>query len=473
MPLAGETHALNAKGESLIPAVVMEGSHELDAILTAIVEDDMEEIAKDTAQEPAVGALGVPIVETNVVELDAGTEHTSAPDEKIETTEQPAGGPDDNADANGEKHDTCAVPKNREEILEIALKRWLEMHCVFDRSFHTLDHEIDIVAKLVESSTDELSILFHSLVENAQSQSKSLGAIVEAASMVDLGDEKLTLTEVISFLEKVFADGIMNVLHLAQTAMTLVYALDDVVIDVNEVVKHIGEIEQINKQTNLLALNAKIEATRAGEAGKGFGVVADEVRELSKSINSLAGTLRTRVDAVHVGIQNGHEQLQSIASLDMSGNLKAKDRIEGMMTALVAQNEEFAEKINFSASLSSKLQSEISELIQQFQFQDKTQQQLDGVRTTMKVLNELSFDLAEETREGTGLAKIEDDTEMMEVWLAAMIDRCQLGEMRKRFVSGMVLKHDEPEEEKAADDDGIEMFGSDSSDDDDDNIELF
>jgi len=366
---------------------------------------------------------------------------------------------------------TALLPENikqkSEDALVLMLQRWLEMDRVLDRGITTADQEIDLVAKFVEKNTDELSALFHNLIENAQSQTAGMTSIVESASIVDLGGEKMPLSDVIEFLEGVFAEGITNVLHLSQTAMSLVFALDDVVVDVSEVVKHIGEIEKINKQTNLLALNAKIEASRAGEAGKGFGVVADEVRDLSKNINGLANTLRTRIDAVHNGIEKGHEQLQSIASLDMSGNLKAKDRIEGMMVALVDQNMDFTDKLAASAELSATLQQEISSVIQRFQFQDKAQQQLDGIRTTLSVLRELSGTMAEETQDGAELPPVDDNTDNtdnMDAWINSIIERCQLGEMRDRLVQNMALKdsHKFADTTENAITDDIELFGTDS-----------
>ena len=54
---------------------------------------------------------------------------------------------------------------------------------------------------------------------------------------------------------------------------------------------NVAGIEKINARTRLLALNALIEATRAGAAGAGFGVVAQEVKLISREIDGLTAEL--------------------------------------------------------------------------------------------------------------------------------------------------------------------------------------
>jgi hypothetical protein len=58
----------------------------------------------------------------------------------------------------------------------------------------------------------------------------------------------------------------------------------------------VAGIQKINARTRLLALNALIEATRAGTAGAGFGVVAQEVKSISREIDTLTAELNQQLE---------------------------------------------------------------------------------------------------------------------------------------------------------------------------------
>ena len=75
--------------------------------------------------------------------------------------------------------------------------------------------------------------------------------------------------------------------------------------EMNEILDTIAVIAKIARQTNLLALNASIEAARAGTHGNGFAVVAQEVRELSKSSNEAATRIAELVTGSSTQINTG------------------------------------------------------------------------------------------------------------------------------------------------------------------------
>lgn|GEM_PF-1585182 len=74
--------------------------------------------------------------------------------------------------------------------------------------------------------------------------------------------------------------------------------LDKLATSGEEIGKAMRLITGIADQTNLLALNATITAARAGSAGRGFGVVASEVKELSRGTARAADEISVMVNSV-------------------------------------------------------------------------------------------------------------------------------------------------------------------------------
>jgi methyl-accepting chemotaxis protein len=101
-------------------------------------------------------------------------------------------------------------------------------------------------------------------------------------------------------------DAVVTVENTSESMAILGNASQDigVVLDV---------IEEIAEQIELLALNAKIEASRAGEAGKGFGVVANEIKELSKQANEATVQIRGKILAMQ---DSTEESLKNIARVN-------------------------------------------------------------------------------------------------------------------------------------------------------------
>jgi len=335
------------------------------------------------------------------------------------------------------------------------LRRWLDLSELERRAFSTLVTEIGTTSSMVETATVDLSDRFRALAEASQDQLNRMTSIIDVANAVKVDGEEIPLSDVTKFVETVLVNVIETILALSKHAMNMVYALDDVAREVDKAEQSIVGIEKINRQTNLLALNATIEAHRAGEAGKTFVVVANEVRDLSRSTNQLAETIRAQIGAVADGVRQGHAILKQIATIDMSTHILAKDRLDKLMGGLNDQHQHFSEVLREAARASNNISDTVSQLVTGIQFQDRAKQHMEHVIDTLQVLERAVQELQQQVR--TTVPDLSWSGGINEDWLREIVDGYRLADLRKRFVARVLL--DQQAETVLDEDTGsIELF---------------
>lgn len=267
-----------------------------------------------------------------------------------------------------------------------ALKAWCTAIDVFLPALEILAGKLPESGRVVETTAKELSSRFVALAENAQSQSEQVNAMIDLAQNLQYQGEKISLSEFITLFHSTFNHSIERILYVSKMAMAMIYNLTDALRALNDIESFVKDIQKINKQTNLLALNATIEAARAGNAGKGFAVVAEEVKEISKHINTLAYTMHEKITMVSSSVRKGFDTLQDVATTDMSENILAKEKLDLLMQSLMSQSERLTSVLQNSVQSSQDISKTIGAMVMDMQFQDRNSQIMENSSNSLRYI---------------------------------------------------------------------------------------
>jgi methyl-accepting chemotaxis protein len=170
-----------------------------------------------------------------------------------------------------------------------------------------------------------------------------------------------------------FIGEVQQDMHAQETAV------DEVLVLTNGIEEAIKAIDGLSQFSNILAINARIEAARLGEAGRGFAVIAEQMRELSKTIQATAGKVTSTIGAVRTGLPQVRER-----ALSMQG------RTRSFIEAVSAQVNSGSLQAG-SAAGESRLDAVIrlsNEALSHLQIQDALAQQLDAIDRDFGVVEE-------------------------------------------------------------------------------------
>lgn len=324
------------------------------------------------------------------------------------------------------------APEPNAELLTL-LRQWASLAEVQQRVLRTMRSEVTLTSDYVESHAMEVSARFQKLAQAAQEQTQRVGSLTAVANTVELDEEKVPLSEIASLLSSTLNDIVSKIILQSRNSMTMIYALDDVAKNLVEVESCVKHIDGINRQTNMLALNAMIEATRAGEAGAAFRVVADEVRDLSKSVAQLAAKMRAEIDGITRGIRESRATLQEVATVDMSPQVAAKERLDRLVGAMLERNQMIDSVIVDASHEAKVISGDISQLVTGMQFQDRAKQRLEHVVDTLAVISDAVKNLEGST--GPMLPEPPKEAPEQIDWIKHLADSYTLGEVRARFVA--------------------------------------
>jgi len=328
-------------------------------------------------------------------------------------------------------HPEAEVPSPHAKLLQ----RWISLAAMQQRVIQALVSEIAQTSGFVETEADALSGRFQRLAVSAEQQTTRVESLTNLATGIEVEGKIVPIDQITGLLEGTLGDVVEKILHLSKDSMSMVYALDELKASVERVEKCMEQLDGVNNTTNMLALNARIEAERAGTSGLAFRVVADEVRELSKVTQGLAASMKGELKGLTDGIAHGQATLQRVATIDLSDNILAKERLEVLMKGLARRSASLGTIVADAVKEAGTISADVDGMVTGIQFQDRTRQRLEHVVDTLHVIDQALEEIKSST--ATSLPDLVEAVPDME-WVKKLLERFTMSEMRARFVAQLL-----------------------------------
>lgn len=144
------------------------------------------------------------------------------------------------------------------------------------------------------------------------------------------------------------------------------------------------EVSKIARQTNLLSINAAIEAARAGDSGRGFAVVAGEVRRLSTESGATGQRISAQIEDFGRVMTESAQRARARAERDASVMNSSEQTIAEVVSQVDSAITGLAQRAAELTARSEAVRQRVNEMMMAFQFQDRVQQILDQVVSSMQ-----------------------------------------------------------------------------------------
>jgi methyl-accepting chemotaxis protein len=181
---------------------------------------------------------------------------------------------------------------------------------------------------------------FKALIQIASEKTDNILKKKKIISELKIEGEYKNINESSHIVKQTYKSSINDILNISKKTANLIFTLDDAIETSSQIERCINSVEAINHKTKYLSLNATIEAVRAGEAGESFQIIANEVRELSNDIQSLATNIRQQVTVMSENLLSAQNTLKDISSIDFSSSIIETHKLDSIMDSIVQDRSE-------------------------------------------------------------------------------------------------------------------------------------
>lgn len=227
--------------------------------------------------------------------------------------------------------------------------------------------EVSQLRSLFGDSIQALQASFKELDGLIQSQQRQVTELLRTVGggsgkgsvesfLEELGPLLRSLTEILTNVTDKGADGARRV--------------DALTNDLGETFRLLRNFESVEAQTNMLALNATIEAARAGEQGRAFGVVAQEVRNLSKSSKELNARISDQLSRARARMADVRQLLVESVPADSASARQSRERIDDLLARLDAVDQRMVDGLAQIERVSNEVAERVAVAVRCLQFED-------------------------------------------------------------------------------------------------------